>query len=121
MPFDFEHRAQERLAKKRQLKIGIVGFGTFGQFLAKRLVEAGHKVPPSSIPFPFLNLRIRSCARPPPSCPNPSSYSYIPSHSRGRAHRQRSQGRTCLCMHVEGKHAATSLRGALASSRPSAA
>eukprot|EP00884_Botryococcus_braunii_P014711 jgi/Botrbrau1/23240/Bobra.0041s0076.1 len=44
MPFDFEHRAQEHLAKKRQLKIGIVGFGTFGQFLGKRLVEAGHKV-----------------------------------------------------------------------------
>lgn len=44
MPFDFEHRARARLAKERQLKVGVVGFGTFGQFLAKRLVEAGHKV-----------------------------------------------------------------------------
>lgn len=44
MPFDFEHRARARLAKEGQLKVGLVGFGTFGQFLAKRLVEAGHKV-----------------------------------------------------------------------------
>jgi arogenate dehydrogenase (NADP+), plant len=44
MPFDFEHKAKKLLAKERQLKIGIVGFGTFGQFLAKRLVDAGHKV-----------------------------------------------------------------------------
>ncbi len=45
MPFDFEHKAQARLAKAKQLTIGIVGFGTFGQFLARRLVQAGHKVP----------------------------------------------------------------------------
>jgi arogenate dehydrogenase (NADP+), plant len=44
MPFDYEHRAQVQLEKQGQLKIGIVGFGTFGQFLAKRMVQAGHKV-----------------------------------------------------------------------------
>jgi arogenate dehydrogenase (NADP+) len=42
-PFDFEHRAKSRLQQERQLNIGIVGFGTFGQFLAKRLVQAGHR------------------------------------------------------------------------------
>ena len=44
MPFDFEHKAKNIIAKRRQLRIGIVGFGTFGQFLAGRLVAAGHKV-----------------------------------------------------------------------------
>ena len=43
-PFDFEHKAVQTLKKQRMLKIGIVGFGTFGQFLAKRLVLAGHEV-----------------------------------------------------------------------------
>ena len=32
------------LARQTRLKIGIVGFGTFGQFLAKRMVQAGHEV-----------------------------------------------------------------------------
>jgi arogenate dehydrogenase (NADP+) len=44
MPFDFEHKATRILAKKKQLKVGIVGFGKFGQFLAQRLVQAGHTV-----------------------------------------------------------------------------
>ena len=44
MPFDFEHKAKSIIAKRKQLKIGIVGFGTFGQFLAGRLVAAGHQV-----------------------------------------------------------------------------
>ena len=44
MPFDFEHKAKSLMAKQRQLKIGIVGFGKFGQFLAQRLVQAGHQV-----------------------------------------------------------------------------
>lgn len=44
MPFDFEHKATKILAKKKQLKIGIVGFGKFGQFLAQRLSLAGHTV-----------------------------------------------------------------------------
>ena len=51
MPFDFEHKAKSIIAKRKQLKIGIVGFGTFGQFLAGRLVAAGHQVRPSYIVF----------------------------------------------------------------------
>lgn len=43
-PFDFEHRAKAKLADEKKLKIGIVGFGTFGQFMAKRLIARGHKV-----------------------------------------------------------------------------
>lgn len=46
MPFDFEHKAKNIIAKRKQLRIGIVGFGTFGQFLAGRLVAAGHQVLP---------------------------------------------------------------------------
>jgi hypothetical protein len=42
-PFDFEHRARAALAREQQLTIGIVGFGTFGQFLAKRMAAAGHR------------------------------------------------------------------------------
>jgi hypothetical protein len=44
MPFDFEHKAKKLMAKQRQLLVGIVGFGKFGQFLAQRLVQAGHQV-----------------------------------------------------------------------------
>lgn len=44
MPFDFEARAREAITRKSKLSIGIVGFGTFGQFLARRLVAAGHTV-----------------------------------------------------------------------------
>ena len=44
MPFDFEARANAKLKQQTALRIGIVGFGTFGQFLAKRLVQQGHKV-----------------------------------------------------------------------------
>lgn len=44
MPFDFEHKATQSLKKKWLLKIAIIGFGTFGQFLAKRLVAVGHEV-----------------------------------------------------------------------------
>jgi len=44
MPFDFEARAAERLTSEGKLTIGIVGFGTFGQFLARRMVQAGHRV-----------------------------------------------------------------------------
>ncbi len=43
-PFDFEHRAKAKLDDEKRLKIGIVGFGTFGQFLAKRFLARGHKV-----------------------------------------------------------------------------
>ncbi|KAK9863375.1 hypothetical protein WJX84_001101, partial [Apatococcus fuscideae] len=44
MPFDYESRATSKIKESKQLTIGIVGFGTFGQFLAKRLVQHGHKV-----------------------------------------------------------------------------
>lgn len=44
MPFDFEAKANARMKHASALRIGIVGFGTFGQFLAKRLIQAGHKV-----------------------------------------------------------------------------
>ncbi|CAD7698365.1 unnamed protein product [Ostreobium quekettii] len=44
LPFDYEGKMQKQLSRERQLKIGIVGFGKFGQFLAKRLVEHGHQV-----------------------------------------------------------------------------
>ena len=45
-PFDFEAKQANNLEKKRRqerkLKIGIVGFGNFGQFLAKRFIANGH-------------------------------------------------------------------------------
>jgi len=44
LPFDFEHRARAALESERRLTVGIVGFGTFGQFLARRLAVAGHRV-----------------------------------------------------------------------------
>jgi arogenate dehydrogenase (NADP+), plant len=44
MPFDFESRAKQRLEEANRLKIGIVGFGKFGQFLAQRMSKAGHTV-----------------------------------------------------------------------------
>ena len=43
-PFDFEARARSEVERERTLKIGIVGFGNFGQFLAKRFVSCGHDV-----------------------------------------------------------------------------
>ncbi len=44
MPFDFEAKAQQIMRRQARMKIGIIGFGTFGQFLARRLAEAGHEV-----------------------------------------------------------------------------
>ena len=44
LPSDFEAKALHALKKQRALTVGIVGFGTFGQFLAKRLVDSGHRV-----------------------------------------------------------------------------
>lgn len=43
-PFDREAKLRARHSQQTRLKIGIVGFGTFGQFLAKRMVQAGHEV-----------------------------------------------------------------------------
>lgn len=63
MPFDFEHKAQARLTKAKQLTVGIVGFGTFGQFLARRLVQAGHKVRPLHSPAADATLGGRAFSR----------------------------------------------------------
>ncbi|KAL5706949.1 arogenate dehydrogenase (NADP(+)) [Ranunculus cassubicifolius] len=43
-PFDLEARNSKLFEKSNKLKIGIVGFGNFGQFLAKTLVAQGHCV-----------------------------------------------------------------------------
>lgn len=48
LPFDGEARAAARAAKAEKLSVGIVGFGTFGRFLAARLVKAGHDVSATS-------------------------------------------------------------------------
>jgi hypothetical protein len=42
--FDFESKAAAKLRSSKALRIGIVGFGNFGQFLAKRMVQQGHTV-----------------------------------------------------------------------------
>eukprot|EP00798_Chlamydomonas_sp_ICE-L_P005102 gene5102-34902_t len=42
--FDLEARWSRARAKSKKLRIGLVGFGSFGQFLAKRLVLRGHTV-----------------------------------------------------------------------------
>ena len=41
-PFDYELKRSEDLENNSLLKIGIVGFGNFGQFLAKTLIKQGH-------------------------------------------------------------------------------
>ncbi|CAK9141827.1 unnamed protein product [Ilex paraguariensis] len=43
-PFDYETQISDRFAQSTKLKIAIVGFGNFGQFLAKTLVSQGHTV-----------------------------------------------------------------------------
>ncbi|KAL3677851.1 hypothetical protein R1sor_020807 [Riccia sorocarpa] len=42
--FDYESIRLQELEKKSKLKVGIVGFGNFGQFLAARIVKQGHTV-----------------------------------------------------------------------------
>lgn len=44
MSFDAEAKLESSLDQQGSLTIGIVGFGNFGQFLARRFVEAGHTV-----------------------------------------------------------------------------
>lgn len=97
MPFDFESRARQRLAEASKLTVGIVGFGTFGQFLARRLVQAGHTVR-AARKGPFLP---RSTQRPPsfqpsagwlPLCPRApaltAGHLFVPSpHTRARVRR----------------------------------
>ena len=65
MPFDFEHKASATLDRANRLTVGIVGFGTFGQFLAKRLVQAGHQVRAMSIRIIYRPAmpRITCCGR----------------------------------------------------------
>ncbi|KAJ0799969.1 putative arogenate dehydrogenase (NADP(+)) [Helianthus annuus] len=43
-PFDYESKLSKQISKSKTLKIAIVGFGNFGQFLAKTLVRQGHTV-----------------------------------------------------------------------------
>lgn len=43
-PFDYESKRSQELEKSSKLKVGIVGFGNFGQFLAERIVKQGHTV-----------------------------------------------------------------------------
>ena len=42
--FDSEAQANDKLRRNRNLKIGVVGFGNFGQFLTKRFITGGHSV-----------------------------------------------------------------------------
>ena len=44
--FEFDGEGRARAVRERQsrLRIGIVGFGNFGQFLARRMVQQGHTV-----------------------------------------------------------------------------
>uniref|UniRef100_A0A7I4DKM4 Prephenate/arogenate dehydrogenase domain-containing protein n=1 Tax=Physcomitrium patens TaxID=3218 RepID=A0A7I4DKM4_PHYPA len=43
-PFDYESRKLQELEKSSKLKVGIVGFGNYGQFLAARITSQGHRV-----------------------------------------------------------------------------
>nr|DAD45044.1 TPA_asm: hypothetical protein HUJ06_003274 [Nelumbo nucifera] len=43
-PYDYEAKINDRFEKRTKLKIAIVGFGNFGQFLAKTIVRQGHTV-----------------------------------------------------------------------------
>ena len=41
-PFEYESKKSQELEMSRKLKVGIVGFGNFGQFLAERMLQQGH-------------------------------------------------------------------------------
>ncbi|KAL8488433.1 hypothetical protein ACS0TY_024635 [Phlomoides rotata] len=43
-PYDYESLLVNRLTESTKLKIGILGFGNFGQFLAGAFIRQGHKV-----------------------------------------------------------------------------
>lgn len=43
-PFDYEFKAKSQQQAQKRLKIGVLGFGNFGQFLAERFVARGHRV-----------------------------------------------------------------------------
>ena len=62
MPFDFEHKAVQSLKKQRALDVAIIGFVKFGQFLAKRLIAAGHNVSSQSTTvdlFPMYPMSLK--------------------------------------------------------------
>ncbi|KAF8405746.1 hypothetical protein HHK36_007823 [Tetracentron sinense] len=42
--YDYEAHIHDRFEKSTKLKIAIIGFGNFGQFLARTLVDQGHTV-----------------------------------------------------------------------------
>ncbi|GBG65124.1 hypothetical protein CBR_g49487 [Chara braunii] len=43
-PFDYESMLQAKLDREGKMKIGILGFGNFGQFIAKRIIQQNHEV-----------------------------------------------------------------------------
>ncbi|KAL2482733.1 Arogenate dehydrogenase 2 [Forsythia ovata] len=43
-PFDYEAQLINRFTQSTKLKIAIIGFGNFGQFLAKAFIRQGHTV-----------------------------------------------------------------------------
>ncbi|KAJ8548944.1 hypothetical protein K7X08_030910 [Anisodus acutangulus] len=43
-PYDYESRVSNQFAQSNKLKIAIIGFGNFGQFLAKAFLRQGHSV-----------------------------------------------------------------------------
>ncbi|XP_068653381.1 arogenate dehydrogenase 2, chloroplastic-like [Aristolochia californica] len=43
-PYDYETHIHNRFEKSNKLKIAIIGFGNFGQFLAKTFIKQGHIV-----------------------------------------------------------------------------
>lgn len=78
-PFDYESKRAQEPEKSGKLKVGIVGFGNFGQFLAERILKHGHKVLAHSrrdysdkaqrlgvtyfrsVGYPYFNLRASCC------------------------------------------------------------
>lgn len=43
-PFDYEAKASSLLEQSSRLKIAVVGFGNFGQFLSRTIIKQGHAV-----------------------------------------------------------------------------
>ncbi|MCO5599960.1 hypothetical protein L7F22_054067 [Adiantum nelumboides] len=43
-PFDFESKKLQEMQNQKKLKIGLVGFGNYGQFLSQTMVKQGHTV-----------------------------------------------------------------------------
>lgn len=78
MPFDFEHKAKNIIAKRKQLKIGIVGFGTFGQFLAGRLVAAGHQARASFLSSSLTTHHCGACIDTGAAQEHSNSHAYPP-------------------------------------------